>query len=203
MMAKIVAMPAGQQAATLKSLAETFRIPVVVVNQVTAQVYAPATHAFQGQTAPAGQPAQTHLTAALGTMWAHAVNTRLVLESVADVRYIKVSSAVTLHLVLSNNSTKVSSVHWLRSVACSFSQHPAAAGSVADVRYIKVSSAARLYLAHPQHDCMQRAVVAHPKQATNDSLRQAMGFAQNTCNDRRIQFAYGRSGNFEKPFSQQ
>ncbi|KAL0050684.1 hypothetical protein WJX82_005123 [Trebouxia sp. C0006] len=58
----------GQQAAILKSLAETFRIPVVVVNQ-------------------------TQLTAALGTMWAHAVNTRLVLESVADVRFIKVAKS--------------------------------------------------------------------------------------------------------------
>ena len=82
--------PAGQQAAILKSLAETFRIPVVVVNQVTAQMYAPSSHAFQGTTTSTGRPAQTQLTAALGTMWAHAVNTRLVLESVADVRYIKV-----------------------------------------------------------------------------------------------------------------
>ncbi|KAA6429298.1 MAG: DNA repair RAD51 protein 2-like [Trebouxia sp. A1-2] len=43
--------------------------------------------------ASTGQPAQTQLTAALGTMWAHAVNTRLVLESVADVRYIKVAKS--------------------------------------------------------------------------------------------------------------
>lgn len=83
----------GQQAAILKSLAETFRIPVVVVNQVTAQMYAPSSHAFQGNTASTNQPAQTQLTAALGTMWAHAVNTRLVLESVADVRYIKVAKS--------------------------------------------------------------------------------------------------------------
>ena len=82
---------AGQQAATLKSLAETFRIPVVVVNQVTAQVHVPASHAFQGDPGHrANRQQESHLTAALGTMWAHAVNTRLVLESVADVRYIKV-----------------------------------------------------------------------------------------------------------------
>ena len=75
----------------LKSLAETFRIPVVVVNQVTAQMYAPTSHAFQGSTTSGSNRQQgTHLTAALGTMWAHAVNTRLVLESAADVRYLKV-----------------------------------------------------------------------------------------------------------------
>ncbi len=84
--------PVGQQAAILKSLAETFRIPVVVVNQVTAQMYAPSSHAFQGKTTSSGPAAQTQLTAALGTMWAHAVNTRLVLESVADVRFIKVGA---------------------------------------------------------------------------------------------------------------
>ncbi|DBB05144.1 TPA: hypothetical protein ACH3X3_010395 [Trebouxia sp. C0006] len=83
----------GQQAAILKSLAETFRIPVVVVNQVTAQMYAPSSHAFQGKTTSSGPAAQTQLTAALGTMWAHAVNTRLVLESVADVRFIKVAKS--------------------------------------------------------------------------------------------------------------
>ncbi|DBB01626.1 TPA: DNA repair protein RAD51 [Trebouxia sp. C0004] len=82
----------GQQAAILKSLAETFRIPVVVVNHVTAQTYAPASHSFQDNTASIGQSAEKQLTAALGTLWAHAVNTRLVLESVADVRYIKAQS---------------------------------------------------------------------------------------------------------------
>ena len=81
---------AGQQAATLKALAETFRIPVVVVNQVTAQVHVPASHAFQGNPGPSSRPQESHLTAALGTMWAHAVNTRVVLESIADIRYIKV-----------------------------------------------------------------------------------------------------------------
>ena len=65
---------------------------MVVANQVTAQMYAPSSHAFQGNTTSSGRPAQTQLTAALGTMWAHAVNTRLVLESVADVRYIKVGA---------------------------------------------------------------------------------------------------------------
>ncbi|KAL3147194.1 DNA repair protein RAD51 [Trebouxia sp. C0010 RCD-2024] len=83
----------GQQAAILKSLAETFRIPVVVVNQVTAQVHAPANHPFQGSASTGNRQQESHLTAALGTVWAHAVNTRLVLESVADVRYIKVAKS--------------------------------------------------------------------------------------------------------------
>lgn len=62
--------------------------------QVTAQVYGSAQHAFQGTTSGASvRPAGGHLTAALGTMWAHAVNTRLVLETAAGVQYIKVSSS--------------------------------------------------------------------------------------------------------------
>ena len=72
---------------------------MVVVNQVTAQMHVPTSHAFQGNTLPAGQTPQTHLTAALGTMWAHAVNTRLVLESVADVRFIKVRNKTSHFLV--------------------------------------------------------------------------------------------------------
>lgn len=91
---------AGQQAAILKSLAETFRIPVVVVNQVTAQVHAPANHPFQGSASTGNRQQESHLTAALGTVWAHAVNTRLVLESVADVRYIKVCCRRTVQRLL-------------------------------------------------------------------------------------------------------
>ena len=81
---------AGKQAATLKLLAESFRIPVVVVNQVTAQMQGPTTYAFEAGAVPSNELAQGQLTAALGVMWAHAVNTRLVLETIADVRYIKV-----------------------------------------------------------------------------------------------------------------
>ena len=55
----------GRQASTLKSLAESFSIPILVTNQITTQ--------FQG-----GKP---KLVAALGPMWAHAVNTRLELSA--------------------------------------------------------------------------------------------------------------------------
>ena len=60
------------QASRLKYLAEAFRIPILVTNQVT-------TYIGDGGS---GGGSGGHLTAALGTLWAHAVNTRLVLESV-------------------------------------------------------------------------------------------------------------------------
>jgi RAD51-like protein 1 len=56
----------GQQASRLKYLAESFGIPVLVTNQVTTQM---------GGSGGEGRG----LTAALGVVWAHAVNTRLVL----------------------------------------------------------------------------------------------------------------------------
>ena len=62
----------------------------MVVNQVTAQMSGQTTHAFEGDAAAGTAPEPGQLTAALGVMWAHAVNTRLVLETIADVRYIKV-----------------------------------------------------------------------------------------------------------------
>ena len=62
----------------------------------------PASHAFQGSAGPSSRQQESHLTAALGTMWAHAVNTRLVLESVADTRYIKVCQLLLLLLQVSH-----------------------------------------------------------------------------------------------------
>ena len=55
----------GRQASTLKSLAESFNIPILVTNQITTQF----------------QDGKQKLVAALGPMWAHAVNTRLELSS--------------------------------------------------------------------------------------------------------------------------
>ncbi len=64
----------GQQASRLKYLAESFRIPVLVTNQVTTAI---------GSSAGGGGNT-TILTAALGPMWAHAVNTRLVMAAQQD-----------------------------------------------------------------------------------------------------------------------
>jgi RAD51-like protein 1 len=58
----------GQQASMLKSLAESFNIPILVTNQITTKI--------QGR--------HSWLAPALGTVWSHAVNTRLSLS--ADVQ---------------------------------------------------------------------------------------------------------------------
>jgi RAD51-like protein 1 len=63
------------QASRLKYLAEAFSIPILVTNQVT-------TYIGDSSAGSGGSGGGGHLTAALGTLWAHAVNTRLVLESV-------------------------------------------------------------------------------------------------------------------------
>ena len=59
-----------EQAQTLKQLAERFNIPVLVSNQVTTRVGEKVDESF--------------ITAALGPLWAHAVNTRLVLEKMSE-----------------------------------------------------------------------------------------------------------------------
>lgn len=58
------------EAAALKFLAETFSVPVIVANQVTTIVDASG--------------GSSVITAALGTAWAHCVNTRLTLEQSPD-----------------------------------------------------------------------------------------------------------------------
>lgn len=59
--------------------------------QVTSRPSGPAAHAFQGGGAPLGDgEGEGHLSAALGTKWAHGVNVRLVLERQGAQRYIKV-----------------------------------------------------------------------------------------------------------------
>lgn len=100
----------GRQAASLKRLAEQYRIPVVVTNQVTARPIGAATHDFQavaGQLQPGTSSYQSNssvdqgqLTAALGTKWAHCVNVRLVLERMGPHRYIKIAkSPISANLV--------------------------------------------------------------------------------------------------------
>jgi RAD51-like protein 1 len=59
-----------KQAQTLKQLGERFNMAVLVSNQVTTHIGQEMNEAF--------------ITAALGPLWAHAVNTRLVLETISE-----------------------------------------------------------------------------------------------------------------------
>lgn len=74
----------GEQASRLKTLAEAFRIPVIVTNQVTTRVE-PGGRAFAEAAADGGEAPGAHveaqLAASLGTKWAHDVNLRLSLET--------------------------------------------------------------------------------------------------------------------------
>uniref|UniRef100_A0A7S3R2M7 RecA family profile 1 domain-containing protein n=1 Tax=Dunaliella tertiolecta TaxID=3047 RepID=A0A7S3R2M7_DUNTE len=92
----------GLASSLLKSVAETYQIPVVATNQVSARIGDIAGHAgavqgaqrHQAQssmsaTASAAGAGQQGLGAALGILWAHCVNLRLVLERVGDRRFIK------------------------------------------------------------------------------------------------------------------
>jgi len=62
-------------ASVLKLLGDKFRIPIVVTNQV------------------ANKFKEAQLTAALGVAWAHAVNTRFVLENVGSKKSIKIAKS--------------------------------------------------------------------------------------------------------------
>ncbi|EOY34262.1 hypothetical protein QUC31_018525 [Theobroma cacao] len=82
----------------IKSLAEFSRIPVVVTNQVRSQSHDEASqYSFQAQSRDGIVETPTrydsHLVAALGIHWAHAVTTRLVLEAKSGQRFIKVAKS--------------------------------------------------------------------------------------------------------------
>jgi len=84
----------AEQAGLLKRLADSFRVPVLVTNQITVASRGAATHGVPG---PAGAPGGNgesdgesdgagagavgggRMVAALGPLWAHAVNTRIAL----------------------------------------------------------------------------------------------------------------------------
>ncbi|CAH1790657.1 unnamed protein product [Owenia fusiformis] len=84
----------AQEAAILKYLAESFKIPVVVTNQIT-------TRYGQGNTSDAGNDVNHdmsvngmssmdgdggYVTAALGNTWSHSVNTRLIVQYLDNVK---------------------------------------------------------------------------------------------------------------------
>ncbi|MBA0790449.1 hypothetical protein Gohar_015099 [Gossypium harknessii] len=80
------------------SLAEFSRIPVVVTNQVRSRNHDDASrYSFQVQSRDGAIeiPMQydSHLVAALGIQWAHAVTTSLVLEAKSGERFIKVAKS--------------------------------------------------------------------------------------------------------------
>ncbi|KAK6159310.1 hypothetical protein DH2020_006624 [Rehmannia glutinosa] len=90
--------PLGWHISFIKSLAECCRIPVVVTNQVRSQVRDEASRYIfqvQSRTDTMEDPSKfdSHLVAALGIHWAHAVSIRLVLESRSGQRLIKIAKS--------------------------------------------------------------------------------------------------------------
>ncbi|CAA0823157.1 DNA repair protein RAD51 homolog 2 [Striga hermonthica] len=88
--------PLGWHISFIKSLAECYRIPVVVTNQVRSQGRDEASrYIFQDRLDSAEDPSKfdSHLVAALGIQWAHAVSIRLVLESRSGQRLIKIAKS--------------------------------------------------------------------------------------------------------------
>ncbi|KAL7085083.1 hypothetical protein ACP275_14G260700 [Erythranthe tilingii] len=93
--------PLGWHISYIKSLAEFCRIPVVVTNQVRSQSRDEASrYLFQGAVESRADTTtedpsnfDSHLVAALGIHWAHAVSIRLVLESRSGQRLIKIAKS--------------------------------------------------------------------------------------------------------------
>ncbi|XP_056166234.1 DNA repair protein RAD51 homolog 2 isoform X2 [Syzygium oleosum] len=98
--------PLGWHISFLKSVAELSRIPIVVTNQVRSQSSDEAwRYNFQepqGVLCAVGTRRQdledtskydSHLIAALGINWAHAVTIRLILETISGERFIKVAKS--------------------------------------------------------------------------------------------------------------
>ncbi|CAN6556852.1 unnamed protein product [Malus baccata var. baccata] len=88
----------GWHISFIKSLAEFSRIPIVVTNQVRSQIRDEACqYSFQVQHREKALHEHTeydsHLVAALGIHWAHAVTIRLVLDSKSGKRFIKLAKS--------------------------------------------------------------------------------------------------------------
>lgn len=64
--------------AVFKFLAESFSVPVVVSNHVTSGM----------RRTRSGETDEATVVAALGTLWAHGINTRLVMEDLGHVRSV-------------------------------------------------------------------------------------------------------------------
>ncbi|RZC83569.1 hypothetical protein C5167_046352 [Papaver somniferum] len=88
----------GWHISFIKSLAEFSRIPIIVTNQVRSQncdelVQYPFQAENKHEIVKDPERLNSHLVAALGIHWAHAVTIRLVLESDSGQRYIKVAKS--------------------------------------------------------------------------------------------------------------
>ncbi|XP_048137193.1 DNA repair protein RAD51 homolog 2 isoform X2 [Rhodamnia argentea] len=90
--------PLGWHISFLKSVAELSRIPIVVTNQVKSQSSDEAWR-YNFQVGTRRQDLEdtskydSHLIAALGIHWAHAVTIRLILETISGERFIKVAKS--------------------------------------------------------------------------------------------------------------
>ncbi|PWA64607.1 AAA+ ATPase domain-containing protein [Artemisia annua] len=89
--------PLGWHISSIKSLAEELRIPIVMTNQVRARSANQITrYSFEESRTGSvedSRQSDSHLVAALGIHWAHAVTVRLVLESRSGQRFIKVAKS--------------------------------------------------------------------------------------------------------------
>ncbi|KAI5413087.1 DNA repair protein RAD51 [Lathyrus oleraceus] len=88
----------GWHVSFIKSLAEFSRIPIVLTNQVRSQMGDESLmYSFQAQSRSTKEDVpvtfDSHLVAALGINWAHAVTIRLVLESKSGQRFIKLAKS--------------------------------------------------------------------------------------------------------------
>lgn len=81
-------------ASVLKRLAESYVLAVVVTNHITMGDQQQARHAFEQRPDAHDAPEQLQMTPALGRLWAHSANTRLVLENDgANGRRIRVAKS--------------------------------------------------------------------------------------------------------------
>ncbi|WJX69385.1 DNA repair protein RAD51 [Trifolium repens] len=88
----------GWHVSFIKSLAEFSRIPIVLTNQVRSQIGDESLmYSFQARSRSTKKDIpvtfESHLVAALGINWAHAVTIRLVLESKSGQRFIKLAKS--------------------------------------------------------------------------------------------------------------
>ncbi|XP_021467980.2 DNA repair protein RAD51 homolog 2 isoform X5 [Oncorhynchus mykiss] len=72
----------GQEAATLKYLAQAFHIPVVLTNQITTHVGDRGERGAASFRGASDERDSGYVTAALGNTWSHSVNTRLIVQYV-------------------------------------------------------------------------------------------------------------------------